>query len=271
VGVRNFTALTNCCVEDLQFKGKWSTDFKHHRSWMDDGGFTCIQMERVADNFIRRCRFTDLNSPLAIIQALHTTLLEISMEGNGGHNGCSIQNSTGVLSALIDETAPHWHGPGVSKGSLANVFWNAKWTENTSIEMHASQPWGNLWDACSGGLIYARDGGDKKNLPNHLGKLIMWNFEQIGKPIENYSYWRDDVEWGRQIKPMIVGWHGAPTTFKSETCEVVESLGKAVSPASLYEAQLEKRLGRVPSWLLEAKQEWPGILKSWGVKSLVAP
>ncbi|MBN8218487.1 MAG: DUF4955 domain-containing protein [Spirochaetes bacterium] len=267
VAVCRFGALLGCGVEDLHFTAQWKGDFKHHRSWMDDGGFTGLHLERLAHGWVRRCRFTDFNTPLSVVQGLHVSVLQVSLEGNGGHSGAGLYNSTACLDALLEETAPHWHGPGVAKGNLAGVFYRARFTERTSIELHASQPWGNLWDACTGGLIYAREGGDKRNLPNHLGKLVLWNFKQVGAPIEEYSFWRTEVQWAREVKPMLIGFHGSPTTFKEETCEIVESPGAPVAPGSLWEAQLALRLGKAPAWIQEARAQWPALLKSWGVET----
>lgn len=265
VTVERYGALTHCGVEDIHFVGNWHGSFVHHRSWMDDGGFTCLRLGRVVDSWVRRCRFTDFNSPIQMVQGLRDTVMEIAIEGNGGHNTCSIGNSTAIWAGLIEVKSPEWHGPGVNSGSIADVFWCVRWTEKTSAELHASQPWGTLYDDCVGGLLYAREGGALQNLPNHLGKLLYWNFMQVGQPIPNYSFWLTDKKWGREVKPLVIGWHGSPTTFKQDTCESVESLGTPVIPDSLWAAQLALRLGKLPDWIARAQAEWPIMLKSWGI------
>jgi hypothetical protein len=48
--------------------------------------------------------------------------------------------------------------------------------------------------------------------------------------------------------PVIVGFTGG-TTFIPAQLKYQESTGKAVLPASLYQAQLKLRLVKLPSWL----------------------
>ena len=55
------------------------------------------------------------------------------------------------------------------------------------------------------------------------------------------------------LPPIIVGFHGEPANFVDDQVKLDENNGVPVLPESLYEAQLEKRLGAVPSWLLELK------------------
>ncbi|MNI92543.1 hypothetical protein D3C73_1503530 [compost metagenome] len=52
-----------------------------------------------------------------------------------------------------------------------------------------------------------------------------------------------------------MGYHGAETTFNKHQVQVLESLGKAVQPESLFEAQLELRLGKLPQWIAEEKKK----------------
>lgn len=49
----------------------------------------------------------------------------------------------------------------------------------------------------------------------------------------------------------MVGTHGQAVTFSQEEGQLTyeESTGVKVTPESLYEAQLQKRLGYVPAWL----------------------
>lgn len=47
--------------------------------------------------------------------------------------------------------------------------------------------------------------------------------------------------------------HGSPLDFDATQMKRLESNGTAVEPYSLYEAQLRKRLGYVPSWLSSLK------------------
>jgi hypothetical protein len=50
--------------------------------------------------------------------------------------------------------------------------------------------------------------------------------------------------------------HGKPLELKADALEDNESPGAPVLPESLYEAQLELRLGKAPEWVGPAKTEW---------------
>ena len=60
----------------------------------------------------------------------------------------------------------------------------------------------------------------------------------------------------RQVVAIVVGTHGSPVTFSNEEGQLTyeESTGVKVAPESLYEAQLEKRLGVLPVWLQTLKK-----------------
>lgn len=68
-----------------------------------------------------------------------------------------------------------------------------------------------------------------------------------------FDWWRDGWKYWKILPPIIVGFHGEPIKFVDEQVKLDESNGVPVLPESLYEAQLLKRLGYVPAWLLELK------------------
>jgi hypothetical protein len=68
-----------------------------------------------------------------------------------------------------------------------------------------------------------------------LGKFVLWNFNQTGSRVDGYDFWREDPEKkDRFVKPIISGLHGAPTTFREESLEVLQSPGWRVAPASAW-------------------------------------
>lgn len=46
-----------------------------------------------------------------------------------------------------------------------------------------------------------------------------------------------------------MGYHGGSIHFDESQMKLNEEQGNTVTPYSLYEAQLRKRLGAVPAWL----------------------
>lgn len=71
--------------------------------------------------------------------------------------------------------------------------------------------------------------------------LLFWAIMAIG------------MEIFKILPPVIVGFHGDPVKFVQEQVKLDESNGVPVEPQSLYEAQLERRLGSVPAWLKALK------------------
>ena len=113
-----------------------------------------------------------------------------------------------------------------------------------------------LFDECRGALRYGHWGGDRRALPNHLGGLTLWNFEQTGAPIKGFEFWRDRKHGvhGRVVPPVIVGWFGEAepsTTLAEGQAQTLELKGQRANPHSVWRAQLELRLGELPAWLAE--------------------
>ena len=55
--------------------------------------------------------------------------------------------------------------------------------------------------------------------------------------------------WWKFLPPIVVGYHGGSIHFDESQMKLNEEQGNTVTPYSLYEAQLRKRLGAVPAWL----------------------
>ena len=111
-------------------------------------------------------------------------------------------------------------------------------------------------DMCEGGFVAWREGGDEAQLPNHLNDLTIWNMNATRVVCETtwngkWLWWDDNNIWWKNMPPIIVGWNGTQVPFDTSEGQIkyYESLNAPVSPLSLYEAQLYKRLGYVPTWL----------------------
>ncbi len=82
----------------------------------------------------------------------------------------------------------------------------------------------------------------------------MWNFyATTTSGTTPFKWWNASDGW-RFLNPIMVGFNGASVTFDSSQLLYEESTSAAVYPESLYEAQLEKRLGSLPSWLTQLKE-----------------
>lgn len=242
-------------VEDIAFVGNWKSGFKHHRSWLDDGGYTALSLSRLVNSWVVNCRFTDLNRAMSTGQSANISILNSTVTGTPGHSSISIHASSRVLVGGIDDSSSQWHAPGVASLSIGTVFWNVRYNSDTSFESHASQPRATLFDCTEGGFFSGRAGGARFNLPNHLRHLVLWNYNETDEAEENFKFWASDTWYWKIIPPIVVGFHGSGTTFQEDQIEVIESLGVKVSPASLYEAQLELRMKKLPEWLVDLKND----------------
>lgn len=250
-----FEYVEHVGFENLTFEGNWTKDFIHHRSAQDDGGWSILQISRSINSWVKDVTFKNVSRALEFSVSAACTALNVSVEGKIGHTAVDVAGSTGILIANSVDLAGMHHSFGVSGGSTTNtVIWRSKYPEHTSFEAHASQPRATLFDNVEGGFFQGRAGGARQNLPNHGRYLVLWNYKETDAPEENFRFVATDTWFWRILPPIIVGFHGSGTTFKEDEVQILESLGKPVQPESLFEAQLELRLGKLPNWITEEKK-----------------
>lgn len=237
-------------VEDIAFVGNFKEPFSHHHNALHDSGFRMLTLSRQVDGWVRRCRFTDVSEALSVVLSGNVSVYSCSITGNPGHSAIRAQASTGVFIGKVNDQAGQFHSVGVSKTSIGTVLWRNTWTTATCFEAHASQPRCTLFDACEGGFMAARSGGDEAAAPNHLGELILWNFNETDGGEKDFDTWRRNTRW---MRPIIVGMHGGSTSFKTTQVTAEEGNGTLMEPLSLYEAQITRRLGAIPQWLNDLK------------------
>ncbi len=241
-------------VEDIAFKGNWKDKFVHHRSWIDDSGWTILNFRRAVNSWLRNCSFTDVSVAATVSSGANISVYNCEIEGNGGHEAISNAGGTNIFLGKIVDHASMWHSVGTSKTSMNTVIWRVQYPSTTSFESHASQPLNTLLDKVEGGLMTNRGGGAFENMPNHLKNLVFWNYRQTNEAYTDFEFWPAS-KWWKIPDPIIVGFHGAATTFKAGQVKYLESLGREVFPESLYEAQLKLRLGKLPVWIEKLKQD----------------
>lgn len=247
--IHSFANSEEVGIEGIAFVGNWKEKFVHHRSWQDDSGFTMLKMARCTNSWIINCRFTDCNVAAIVNQSANISVINCSITGNGGHEAIVSNGSTNVLMAKLVDKAAQWHSFGSSHGAMNTVIWQCSYPATTSFEAHASQPRNTLLDGVEGGLLQNRAGGALGNMPNHMQGLVLWNYKQTNEPAKEFEFWSSASKWWKIINPVVVGFVGNGTTFKKEQVKYIESIGTFVTPASLYEAQLQLRLKKIPDWL----------------------
>ncbi len=266
--IRKYNHYENVGVEDITFKGNAKADFKHHGSWEDDGAYKPINLMRLTNSWMRRVRFTDVSECSSIVNCANVSVYDVEITGKRGHSAIRSQGSSRVFigkvtdltsgpavsnASLILEGAGQYHAVGISKPSMGAVLWRNSWGKDSNFESHATQPRATLFDCCRGAFLSSRQGGDSNQMPNHLDDLTIWNFnETVPEPGNYISWWNYSSLYWKFLPPTIVGYAGQ-VKFDPETVKLDENHGSNVYPESLYEAQLQKRLGAVPAWLLELK------------------
>ena len=265
--VQKYNHYENVGVEDITFKGNAKADFKHHASWDDDGGYKPINLMRLTNSWMRRVRFESVSECSSIVSCANVSVYDIEITGNRGHSAIRSQASSRVFigkvtdkstgpsdanASYIIDGAGQYHAVGVSKQSMGAVLWRNTWGKDSNFESHATQPRATLIDCCTGAFLKSRQGGDENQMPNHLDDLTIWNFVETVAESEMIKWWDLSSRYWKFMPPTIVGYQGA-NTFDPTSVKRDEEHGKPVVPQSLYEAQLERRLGSVPGWLLELK------------------
>ena len=268
----------NVGVEDITFKGNAKEDFDHHLSWEDDGAFKPISMTRVVNSWMRRVDFVSVSEACSIIESANVSVYDCTISGQRGHSAIRSQASSRVFIGAVldrahgrsmdvlghdvtgsdpDEITGQYHAVGVSKESMGAVLWRNTWGSDGCFESHATQPRATLLDCCEGSFRRWRQGGDDVQMPNHLDDLIIWNFNNTTPftELSKWIWWDDSSDWWKILPPVIIGFHGQAVDFDTEPDQLkrLESNGSPVQPESLYEAQLQERLGAVPAWLMNLK------------------
>ena len=254
--IRSYPHYENIGIEDLAFEGNALTD-----SWM------------------RRVRFTSVSEACSIVSCANVSAYDIEINGTRGHAAVRSQASSRVFIGAVTDNASgyamdteghdvtgnfldragQYHAVGVSKQSIGAVLWRNRWGDDSCFESHATQPRATLIDCCTGSMRRWRQGGDDAQMPNHMSDLVIWNFNNTTvfdyEGMDAFIWWDTSSRWWKILPPVIVGFHGNPIRFdeSSEQVKYIESNGNPVSPGSLYEAQLEHRLGYVPGWLTALK------------------
>jgi len=76
---------------------------------------------------------------------------------------------------------------------------------------------------------------------------------------DKYVWWVTQGGQRCYVTPIVVGVHGQPVNFLTSGAGRVDTLEyngrEDVAPESLYEAQLELRLGYLPEWVREIRKE----------------
>lgn len=263
--------IKNVGFENIHFEAAFDEAFEHHKNAIHDSGFHAVDLVRTAHSWVRDSRFSNVTAAVTMRGGLANTVMLNVIDGNTGHFSYRSEFSTRNLFAMnIDNTDDgQWHGPGASHMSAGTVFWRYVGPHSPGVDPHGTFPRHTLYDNLDM-AGFGSWGGNVKDLPNHLKGLVFWNFthstDRVG---EHYNgvldFWdlpEDEAQaYGflTAIDPVLVGYEGSIDAVNIDNVLRVESLGKHVSPNSLFEAQLERRLGFLPRWISDASDKWEAL------------
>jgi hypothetical protein len=254
------TLIEQVGVEDMALQGGWRGAFVHHRSALDDEGWDGIQFKGVANGWVRRCSFLNVNTGVYLRDSVACSILENRFAGNKGHYDVAIRsNCTFNLTGLTEETTAPQHGASTGNRSAGTVVWRWLMSKASTVDSHGNGPYATLIDRVDGGTM-TRSGGPAPSFPNHLRWMVFWNFFYDSDDEQPINFW--NYEKGKEakfVKPLFVGLHGKPVKLKEDSVDANECPGAPVTPESLYEAQLALRLGKLPDWVGSARKEWERV------------
>ena len=257
--VHEYRFLEEVGVEDISFQGSWTGDFVHHKNYIHDYSWYMLQFRGCVNSWVRRVSF--INTSIALgINGSAISVYHVTLAGNQGHFAF-LGNTDHSWIGLSEDLARHQHGPNIQGPRSGNVYY--RYDYPASLDFHAQrngEPIATLFDRANGGNLGGSSGVCSRNCPHHLGHFVAWNFHQ-GPESKHYDFWNQgpDQQGRVVINPIIVGFHGNTATFNESTVRLNESQGSAVEPESLFEAQLELRLGTIPAWLNNLRAEWETI------------
>jgi len=247
-------------VEDMALQGGWRGAFVHHRSALDDEGWDGIQFKGVANGWVRRCSFLNVNTGVYLRDAVACSILETRFAGNMGHYDVAIRSNCSFnLTGLTEEMSSAQHGASTGNRSAGTVVWRWNMIKTATIDSHGNGPYATLIDRVDGGTM-TRSGGPAPSFPNHLRWMVFWNFFYDSEEEQPINFW--NYEKGKEakfVKPLFVGLHGKPVKLKEDSVEANECPGAPVTPESLYEAQLGLRLGKLPDWVGLTRRDWDKV------------
>ncbi len=273
--VRSFPNLEEVGVEDIGFYGSFFESFEHHKNFVHDGGYSLLELNRCVNSWVRRTSFMHTTRAFKTVGSAAISVYQVTVAGNKGHYAVKSQASYGIWFGLSEDiagqppysTAPlidgpnntravpgQHHGVGLSHSSTGNVIYRFDMAPKQPLDIHKTVPcYANLYDCVNNGRLSGSSGSGVP--PHHLRHLVFWNFNHGGEDTR-YNFWTGSPKF---LHPIIVGFHGNRATFNKRYLEILESNGKAVDPESLFEAQLELRLGTLPAWVKNLRTEWETI------------
>ena len=247
---------TDIGFEDLHIDGNMKEAYMHNVQNSRGG----IQLWYTAHSWVRRCRFSNTTSAIMFENTYCSSAISNVIDGNAAHYPAVVLGSTYVFVGLLEDYTNNgmFHGVSIAGRTVGSVFWRIGGTSMRGPDGHGHQPRLTLYDNYSS-VDHDRSSGTYKNLPHHLDGYVRWN--NTVSSSRTYDLWT----WGEVGKRVVVtqaNLIGYKTLGGSLPRDAYfEGFGTRVSPDSLYEAQLQRRLGVLPAWVDAAKNEYKAFFE----------
>lgn len=260
-------------IEDLALTAAHTEQFKHFYSRGMDG-YDLLVMRNVRHCHARRVRFSSGTRSLTLEgNGIANTFYDLLLEGNAGHYSITVVGSYfGTQFSFIREESANHHGLGATDSAFGTVYHRC----NTfgGPEGHSGYPQATLLDRGEGDLAIRRVGGAA---PHISKRFVIWNWRQEqfargdrGLPNDagnsfsetlgarSVDFWPDLIQ-----RPYLIGLHGQNLAIDNAADEtaVNESQGAKVLEDSLFESQLQRRLGVVPGWIAQRAASFEAITR----------
>ncbi len=238
--------------EDIHFDGNLQEDYVH----LQQPGRNWITLNHTAHSWVQRCRFS--NSIIGVwISGYANSVIGIIFDGRRGHYPSVLASATYCFIGLLEDHTDNGmsHGISLANRSTGNVAWGIGGPSIDGPDGHGEHPRNTLFDN-----YYSRthhsSSGKGSSMPHHLDGYTRWN------NIIDYSFRENRTTidlWQPSgnnrflvTQSNLIGY--IQSSGNSPLDAYVEYFGNSVYPLSLYEAQLERRLGYLPQWVDDSKE-----------------
>ncbi len=240
--------------EDLHIDGNLQEPYEH----LVQEGRGGITLWHTAHSWIRRCRFSNTINAFGHHVSYSNSALGVILDGRYGHIPGSATYSTycfiGLLTDYTDKGM--WHGISVASSSAGTVVWKIDGKQMRGPDTHGSQPRHTLFDNYNS-INHQASGGAIFNLPHHLDGYTRWNNNVVDS--RTFNLWTPGGYSFAVTQANLIGYKTLGGSIPRNA--YFEGFGSHVSPDSLYEAQLERRLGALPAWVDAAKDEYRAFVE----------
>ena len=242
----------NIGFEDLHIDGTLNEDYEH----LVQRGSGGMILKYTAHSWVTECRFSNVIDSIFFANSYANTSLANITDGRAGHNSLTVTSSTYCLHGIYEDYTDLGIIHGITSTSAANgtVFYRIGGPELKGPDTHGDQARDTLLDNFHG-KFKDSSGGIPEHYPSHLDGYVRWN--NTDRDPRDYNLWGPP---GLTItEAIIIGYKSTGGIIQNA---YVESYGSHVYPESLYEAQVSRRLGVLPEFIIKGIEKYNSLYRS---------